>query len=130
MAQMPLVSQGLSLTRLHDHALQDSSGRVISQTQRPLPNNTKHNRQTSMTPAGFESTIPANQRPQTHALDRVATEIGQKCEYSKLIWSRSFNFNIENDYLICEIKTGFYSPSSQYIAICPRTLSNCDDGHY
>ena len=27
------------------------------------------NRQTSMPPAGFETTIPADERPQTHALD-------------------------------------------------------------
>ena len=35
-----------------------------------------HNRQTSMLPAVFEPTIPASERPQTHALDRAATGIG------------------------------------------------------
>jgi len=34
-----------------------------------------HKRQTSMFPAGFEPTIPASEYLQTHALDRVATEI-------------------------------------------------------
>jgi hypothetical protein len=29
-----------------------------------------------MPPAGFEPTIPANERSQTHALDRVAIGIG------------------------------------------------------
>jgi hypothetical protein len=29
-----------------------------------------------MPPAGFEPTIPASKRPQTHALDRKATGIG------------------------------------------------------
>ena len=29
-----------------------------------------------MPPAGFEPTIPASERPQTHALDRAATGIG------------------------------------------------------
>ena len=29
-----------------------------------------------MPPAGFELTIPARDRPQTHAVDRVATGIG------------------------------------------------------
>ena len=29
-----------------------------------------------MPPAGFEATIPATERPQTHTLDRVATRIG------------------------------------------------------
>jgi hypothetical protein len=31
---------------------------------------------TSMVPSGFELTIPAKERPQTHALDRAATGIG------------------------------------------------------
>jgi hypothetical protein len=35
-----------------------------------------HKRQTSMPKAGFEPTIPASERPQTHALDRTATAIG------------------------------------------------------
>jgi hypothetical protein len=35
-----------------------------------------HDRPTSTPPAGFESPIPASQRPRTHALDRVATGIG------------------------------------------------------
>ena len=35
-----------------------------------------HMRQTSMPLAGFEPTIPASVRPQTHALDRAATGIG------------------------------------------------------
>jgi len=30
-----------------------------------------------MPPTGFELTIPASERSQTHALDRVATEIGK-----------------------------------------------------
>ena len=38
----------------------------------PTTHNT-HNRQTSMFPMGFEPTISAGERPQTHALDRVAT---------------------------------------------------------
>jgi hypothetical protein len=37
-----------------------------------------HSRQTSMSPEGFEPTIPANKRPQSYALDRAATGIGQR----------------------------------------------------
>jgi hypothetical protein len=33
-----------------------------------------HNRQTHMTPAGFEPVIPGGERPQTHALDRAAKQ--------------------------------------------------------
>jgi len=36
--------------------------------------NTQHSQQTSIHPVGFESAIPASERPQTHALDRAATE--------------------------------------------------------
>jgi len=34
-----------------------------------------------MHPAGFEPTIPASERPQTHALDRVASGIGSLSTY-------------------------------------------------
>jgi hypothetical protein len=34
-----------------------------------------------MPPAGFEPTIPASERPQTHALDRAATGIGRYTLY-------------------------------------------------
>jgi hypothetical protein len=44
------------------HSQQDSSGIVISSSQKPLPDN-KHNRQTSMPPLGFETTIVAGERP-------------------------------------------------------------------
>ena len=35
-----------------------------------------HKTQTSMPSAGFEPTVPASERPQTHALDRATTGIG------------------------------------------------------
>jgi hypothetical protein len=38
--------------------------------------------QTSMPPTGFEPAIPASERPQTHALDSVATGIGYMKVYS------------------------------------------------
>jgi hypothetical protein len=40
----------------------DSSGRVISSSQSPLPDNT-HNKQISMPPVEFEPTIVAGERP-------------------------------------------------------------------
>jgi hypothetical protein len=40
-----------------------------------LTTHNTHNRQTSMPPAGFEPAIPVGERPQTHALKRVATGI-------------------------------------------------------
>jgi hypothetical protein len=41
-----------------------------------LTTHNTHNRQTSMTPSGFEPANPANKWPQTHTLDRAASVIG------------------------------------------------------
>ena len=41
-----------------------------------LTTHNTHNRQTSISPVGFEPTISASERPQTYALDHVATGIG------------------------------------------------------
>jgi hypothetical protein len=41
-----------------------------------LTTHNTHKTQTSMPPAGFETAIPANERPQIHALECVATGIG------------------------------------------------------
>jgi len=41
-----------------------------------LTTHNTHNRQTSMSPVGFGPTIPAGERPQTHALGRAATGTG------------------------------------------------------
>jgi len=63
-APPPLVGQCLlihEVSRSHTtthHSQLDSSGRVISSSQRPLPDST-HNRQTSMPPVGFEPTFSA-----------------------------------------------------------------------
>jgi len=70
------------MVTLKTHQTQkDFSGRVISPTQRPLPNNTEHSRQASTPPVGFEHAIPASERPPTHVLDRVVTATG-KCPLS------------------------------------------------
>ena len=71
-----------------------------------------HNRHTSKTPVGFEPTISAGERPQTHALDRAAIGTGISvfsiflikcirlififiCDIS-LLW----HYNIQNMYLV------------------------------
>jgi hypothetical protein len=77
----PYWARASSLLRLHDHTQTHhtrwhSSGRGMSPTQK-LPDNTNtHKRQASMRSALFEPTIPASERPQTHAFDPAATEIG------------------------------------------------------
>jgi hypothetical protein len=42
-----------------------------------------------MPPAGFEPTIPANERPQTHALDRAATGIGEVAYFTTIYYRTS-----------------------------------------
>jgi hypothetical protein len=61
-----------------NHIRKDSSGRAISPAQIPPTDNTQQSqeRETSMIPAGFEPTIPASERTQTHALDSADIGIG------------------------------------------------------
>jgi hypothetical protein len=40
-----------------------------------LKTHNTHNRQTPISPSGFEHAIPSNERPQTYALDRATTGI-------------------------------------------------------
>ena len=62
------------------HSRWDSSRRVISSSQRPLPDNI-HNRQPFMSPVGFEPPISTGERPQTFVLHRAATETSISVPY-------------------------------------------------
>jgi hypothetical protein len=74
MTQQPPHYRGFSITLRHTTLGRVSSRRVISPTQRPLPDNTQHSQKTDINaPARFEPAIPKIERPQTHALDRAAT---------------------------------------------------------
>ena len=55
---------------------------MISPLQKPLTDNTHHSQQTYAALVGFEPTIPASERPQTHALDITATGIGYFLVYN------------------------------------------------
>jgi hypothetical protein len=46
-----------------------------------LKTHNNHKRQTTMMFVGFEPVIPANERPQTHALDCAANGIGNNSTY-------------------------------------------------
>lgn len=50
--------------------------RACDQPVADLKRHGTHERQTAMFPAGFETTIPAGERPHTLALNRSATAIG------------------------------------------------------
>ena len=71
-----------SFLRFLDHTQRRATvgrtpGRVISSSQRPLPDNRQHSQQTDIhAPVGFEPTIPAGERPQIYVLDRAATGTG------------------------------------------------------
>jgi hypothetical protein len=58
-----------------------SVGLLRTSDQPDLTTHNTHKRQTFLPPAGFEPTIPASERPQTHALDGAATGIAV-CQYS------------------------------------------------
>ena len=58
----------------HIQAPQDFSGRGFGPLQRP-DTTQQSQEQTSVPPVEFEPAVPANERPQTHTLDREVTEI-------------------------------------------------------
>ena len=70
-----------SLSRVHDHTQLDtpqSVGRLWMSDHPDAETSTynTHKKRTSIPSAGFEHTISAGERPQTHALDRAATGTG------------------------------------------------------
>jgi len=72
------------------HTQYDFSGRVISPTQRPLPDNTQHSQEVDIRALGeFRSRSPASERLHTHALDRAASVIGAlHLVYSRIVLVR------------------------------------------
>ena len=82
LAQQPPVGQGLlihEISRSHTtthHNLWDSSGRVISPSQRPLPDNTQHSQQRDIhAPAGIRTHNPSR-RTATNRRLRPPTRTG------------------------------------------------------
>jgi hypothetical protein len=79
----PTRTMASSFTRFLDHTQRRTTvGRTPldewSARRRDLylTKHNTHNRQISMPPVGFESTISAGERPQTYVLDRAATGTG------------------------------------------------------
>jgi len=74
---------GMAVSRSHTtthHSRQDSSGRVISASQRPLPNNTQHSQQTNLhAPGGIR----------THNLSRLAA--ADLCLRPRGRWDRLYS---------------------------------------
>jgi hypothetical protein len=83
MAQQPLVGQGpLINDASRSHLDTPYSVGLLATNDQPhkkplyLAVHNTHKTQTSMPSAGFESAIPASERPHTHVLDRAATGTG------------------------------------------------------
>jgi len=135
MAQQPLVGQGLlSIEGSRSQTLPngyDSPGRVTKPRRDPYL--TTHNGHTSMSPAGFEPTIPASEWPSTHALGCAASGIGNQCKYMSVTtvkWQdrqakQLLRTAIPPDEIFfpwwrqCG---SFFNPLT--VTICPETFSN------
>jgi hypothetical protein len=83
MAQQPLMGQGLLIIEASQSlsVRHTTVGRTPldewSARRRPLPDNTQHWQETDIHAfCGIQPTVPATERPQTHASDRSATGIG------------------------------------------------------
>jgi hypothetical protein len=72
----PQCTRDSSFTRFLNHTRRHTTdGRTLGEGLACFRDRylTTHNRQTSVFPVGFKPTIPAGERQQTYALDRVAT---------------------------------------------------------
>jgi len=79
MAQQPYWAKASCLSRIHCHTTIDRTTLDEWSARRRglyLTIHNTHKKQTSMPLTGFELTIPASERPQTHASDRAAAGIG------------------------------------------------------
>ena len=66
-----------------------------------------------MRPAGFEPTIRASERPQTHALDGADTGIGEQPPIINSHWRPEENKNWSNNpFVFVDIKRGKKFPDS------------------
>ena len=103
MAQQPPVGQVLLLMEaLRSHLDTPLVERSAWRRDLYLTTHNTHNRQTSMPLAGFEPTIPANPRPQTHALDLAVTGTGS-------LFTLCIEFHVES------MQTQFHHSRSHHI---------------
>ena len=68
-----------------------------------LATNTTLKKQTSMPPAGFETTVPASEQPQTHALGYVLRGSDQRARASMRVWAiDGFVSYVDSDRLVAQ----------------------------
>jgi hypothetical protein len=76
-AQQPLFGQSLLIIETsRSHTDTPHPVGLLWTSDRPDAAHNTHKKQTSTPLVGFETTIPENKRPDTHALDHVATGMG------------------------------------------------------
>jgi len=94
--------RGFTITHSETHCTQyDFSGRVISRTQKALPDDTQHPQQTDiLAPAGLQRAIPASELLQTRTVDSAATVIGQVLKIISNIYRKSKNSYISRFFWI------------------------------
>ena len=72
-----------------------------------LTTHNTHNRETSMPLEGFEPATPANERPQTHVLDRVTTGTGTKTKLNSMALVRERTIPTERPPPVGEVSANF-----------------------
>ena len=70
-----------------------------------LTTHNTHNRQISMPPVGFETTISAGERPQTYSLDRAATGTGFSEYIASNNWAKKKN---RQEFMCCEVSVVYF----------------------
>ena len=87
-----------------------------------LTTHNTNNRQTSMSPVGFEPTISAGERPQAYALVRAATGTGPSFTLSPIVdfrrSSRKENWSIFRHYYVTHLPCFLVNPSYTSFKIC------------
>ena len=73
-----LKSHSVTHTNTHTRGRTSLEERSAQRIDLYLTTHNNHKRQATTTLAGFEPTVPARERPQTHTLDRASTGIGAK----------------------------------------------------
>jgi hypothetical protein len=79
-------------------------------SQRPLPESTQHSQETDMPSAGFEPTIPSNERLQTHALKGAYIRIGLCLRYVSQITPLLWRWMRRESSVSVATRCGMYGP--------------------
>ena len=114
LAQRSPVGQGLlihEVSRSHTtthHSRQDSSGRVISSSQRPLPDNTQHSQQTNIHAPRWDSNPRSQQASGRRPTPQAARPLGSAI--TQYVAHVNAHVNTNNRPLICDVPATCFGP--------------------